>query len=61
MSNKIDHFISKLSSQSTASNVLNLYSENNEYHEIAKHNLKVYLERMLVSKPSSIFIGEEAD
>ena len=58
MTNKIDQFISKLSSFSSLTNVLNPYSEDNEFHEIAKHNLRIYLERMLVNKPSSIFIGE---
>lgn len=54
----IDQFISKLSSVSNMEYVLNPYSEDNEYYKIARYNLKLYLERMIISKPNSIFIGE---
>jgi hypothetical protein len=56
--NKIDTFISRLSSVPKTNGTTNLYFGDSRESEIRKNNLRVYLTKMKVVNPRFLILGE---
>jgi len=54
----IDQFIDELSNEKNIANVLNQYSSNWRFNNIAKNNLRKYLLKMKEIGPTVMLIGE---
>ena len=55
---EIDTFIRKLSRQAVSLETTNLYAGKSKASQIRRHNLRLYLNKMVLVKPSILLLGE---